>query len=166
MNSEGAFGRGSEPRANLMAISQELAAERYNSAEEEVRRSLALRLSLCSAARLQRKTLVSSRYCIGASWLSRSAFSSGLRIDRARPRATANQNPRGRSAAREKVPEHAALSLEARGPGGPPEPRGSQWLFPRRRPPGEEAAKAGFSLRACSLPSCQYTRLSYQTKST
>src|SRR5712664_3149586 len=126
MNSEGAFGRGSEPRANLMAISQELAAERYNSAEEEVRRSLALGLSLCSAARLQRKTLVSSRHFIGASWLSRSAFSSGLRIAGAWPRATARQNPPGRSARREKFPEHAALSLEARGPGGPPDPRGSQ----------------------------------------
>src|SRR5216684_3492936 len=118
MNSEGAFGRGSEPSANLMAISQELAAERYNSAEGDVRRSLALRLSLCSAARPQRKTLVSSRHFIGASWLSRSAFSSGLRITRARPRATARQNPPGCSAAGEKVPEHAALSLEARGPGG------------------------------------------------
>src|ERR1700737_228997 len=116
MNSEGAFGRGSEPRANLIAISQELAAERYNSAEGEVRRSLALRLSLCSAARLQRKTLVSSRHFMRSAWLSWSAFSSGLRIARARPRATARQNPPGRSAAHEIFPEHAAFSLEARGP--------------------------------------------------
>src|SRR5260370_8926213 len=106
MNSEGTFGRGSEPRANLMAISQELAAERYNSAEEEVRRSLALGLSLCSAARPQRKTLVSSRHFIGASWLSRSAFSSALRIAGAWPRATARQNPPGRPAPPQKLPQH------------------------------------------------------------
>src|SRR5260370_16928844 len=93
MNSEGAFGRGSEPRANLMAISQELAAERYNSAEEEVRRSLALGLSLCSAARLQSNTLVSSRHFFCDSWLSRRAFSSGLLIARPLPRATTRTNP-------------------------------------------------------------------------
>jgi hypothetical protein len=35
MNCEGVFGSGSEPSANLMAISQQLAAEKYISDEED-----------------------------------------------------------------------------------------------------------------------------------
>jgi hypothetical protein len=41
MYSQGAFGRGNEPSANLMAISQELAAEKYSSVVGEVRISFA-----------------------------------------------------------------------------------------------------------------------------
>src|SRR5580700_9931818 len=61
-NCEGGFGRASVPNAYLMAISQELAAERYSSAALEESRLRAFGFSLCSAPRLHRKMLVSSRY--------------------------------------------------------------------------------------------------------
>src|SRR5712691_2642858 len=62
MNCEGGFGKASDPSANLMAISQELAAERYNSDEIEDKRLVACLLSFSGAPLLQRKTLVSSKY--------------------------------------------------------------------------------------------------------
>src|ERR1700674_423785 len=127
MNSEGTFGRGSEPSANLMAISQEPAAEKYNSDDEDVRISCARGLSLCSADRPQRNTFVSSKNFMRSSWHFWSAFSFGLRIARVRPRVTARQNHPGRSSAREKFPKHAAFSWEAQEPAAPPEHRGSRW---------------------------------------
>src|SRR5216683_4013271 len=135
MYSEGAFGSGSEPRANLIAISHVPATDRYKSDDAAVSTSCAMALSLSSAATPQRNTLVSSRYFMPSSWLFSRAFSFVLRIDQASPRAKAHQNPLGRSAAREESPGPAATSRAARGPGGPPEPRGWRWQFPRPRPP-------------------------------
>src|SRR6266403_5663715 len=127
MYSEGEFGSGSEPSANLIAISHAPATDRYNSDDEAVSTFLATALSLSSAAMPQRNTLVSSRYLMPFSWLFSRAFSFVLRVDQASPRARARQNPLGRSAAREESPEPAATSLAAREPGGPPEPRGWRW---------------------------------------
>src|SRR6266404_66182 len=62
MNCDGGFSNLSDPSANLMAISQELAAERYSSVEIEDKRLLACLLSFSGAPLLQRKTLVSSKY--------------------------------------------------------------------------------------------------------
>src|SRR6266480_2692110 len=107
MYSEGAFASGSEPRANLIAISHVPATDRYNSDDAAVSTSCAMALSLSSAARPQRNTLVLSRYFIPSSWPFSRAFSFVLRIDQASPRARAHQNPPGRSAAREEFPARA-----------------------------------------------------------
>src|SRR6266403_4055636 len=127
MYSEGEFVSGSEPSANLIAISHVPATDRYNSDDEAVSTSRATALSLSSAATPQRNTLVSSRYFMPSSWLFSRPFSFVLRIDQANPRVRARQNPLGRSVAREESPGPAATSLAAREPGGPPEPRGWRW---------------------------------------
>src|SRR5260370_6052706 len=113
MYSEGAFGSGSEPSANLMAISHEPAAEKYNSDEEAFSISCALELSLCSADRPQRKTFVSSRHFTRSSWLSRGAFSCGLRTDRAGRRAKERQNHPGCCTAREEYQDCSAPCWQA-----------------------------------------------------
>src|SRR6267143_2153910 len=95
MNSDGVFGSGSKPSANLMAISQELTADKYISDEEDVSISCARKLSFSSPDRPQRNTLVSSKNFMCSSWVFGSAFSFGPRIDRASRAAEARQNHLG-----------------------------------------------------------------------
>src|SRR5882762_639593 len=111
MYSEGDFGSGSEPSANLIAISHVPATDRYNSDDEAVGTSRATALSLSSAATPQRNTLVSSRYFMPSSWLFSRPFSFVLRIDQANPRARARQNPLGRSVARKNPQDPRRLLL-------------------------------------------------------
>src|SRR5580658_6453331 len=111
-NCEGGMGRGSEPSANLMAISQELAAERYSSVVAADSRSCAVEFSLCSAPKLQRKTLVSSKYFI----FCFSAPSFCLRRLPEDTRAREHRNPLGLSSAPRRLPAFAWCRNRARGP--------------------------------------------------
>ena len=61
-NSEGKVDKRSVPSANLIAISQELAAERYNSDVLDANSPAACLFNFSGAPALHRKTLVSSRY--------------------------------------------------------------------------------------------------------
>src|SRR5260370_13168578 len=92
MYSEGAFGSGRAPSANLMATSHDPTAEKYNSDDDDVSTSCAVGLSLCSATTPQRKTLVSSRNFMPSVWLFSRASVFVLRIDQASHPAGARQN--------------------------------------------------------------------------
>src|SRR6267154_2359033 len=92
MYSEGAFGRGSEPSANLKAISHEPTAEKYSSDVEDLSISCAAGLSLYSSDRAQRNTLVSSKNFMRSFLFFGSASSCGLRTNRVVHRAKVRQN--------------------------------------------------------------------------
>src|SRR5712691_6925821 len=118
MYSEGAFGSGSEPSANLIAISHVPATDKYSSDDGAVSTSCALGLSLSSAATPQRNTLVSSRYFMLSSWFFSRAFSLALRKDQAGHQGAARQNPPEWLTPRGGSPAPVASSPVARVPGG------------------------------------------------
>src|SRR5229473_6390954 len=119
MNCEGGFGKASDPSANLMAISQELAAERYNSDEIEDKRFVACLLSFSGAPLLQRKTLVSSKYFT----ISFLIFLHGAPCPQRHPeyrRGAARRNHRVWSSGRRRPRACAWSPLRGWGPGARP----------------------------------------------
>src|SRR5258708_11496448 len=131
MYSDGAFGIGNEPSANLIAISHEPATDRYSSDDGAVSTSCALKLSLSSAATAKRNTLVSSRYFMPFSWFFSRAFSLALRKDQAGHRREARQNPREWLTLRGECPTPVATSREAREHGARQRRRDCRDAFPR-----------------------------------
>ena len=69
MYSEGGFGRLRAPSAYLIAISEDPAAEKYRSDDEDFKISYVLALSFSSVTRPQRKTLVSIKNFMRPFWL-------------------------------------------------------------------------------------------------
>src|ERR1700719_2284742 len=66
-NCEGGFDKASAPRANLIAISQDVAGDKYSSVPLEDKRLTACLLSFVGAATPHRKTCVSSKYFTASS---------------------------------------------------------------------------------------------------